>query len=137
MMASRPQKKSKKEKPMNNAVHDPIFVVDDDQGILDSFDAMLGDDYPLIMIDNGTKAIELIVENKPKLLFLDIKLPGHDGMEVLEKIREKGISSKVVIVTALVQDHYEELAQKYGVFKYLHKPLDVDEVKEITRRVLH
>ena len=122
---------------MNNAVHDPIFVVDDDQGILDSFDAMLGDDYPLIMIDNGTKAIELIVENKPKLLFLDIKLPGHDGIEVLEKIREKGVSSKVVIVTALVQDHYEDLAQKFGVFTYLHKPLDVDEVKEITRRVLH
>ncbi len=37
-----------------------IFVVDDDQGILDSFDVMLGDEYNLVMIDNGTEAIELL-----------------------------------------------------------------------------
>ena len=41
---------------MQNGI-DPIFVVDDDQGILESFDAILGDDYQLVMIDNGRKQI--------------------------------------------------------------------------------
>ncbi len=114
-----------------------IFVVDDDQGILDSFEVMLGDEYDLVMVDNGTEALELIKEQNPRLMFLDIKIPGHSGLEVLKKIREIGISTSVVVVTALAQDHYQRTAERYGVYRYLHKPLDVDEVAEIARRVIH
>lgn len=114
-----------------------IFVVDDDQGILDSFDAMLGDEYNLVMVDNGTEAIELLGKEKPRLLFLDIKMPGQNGLEVLKNIRKKGLSTVVVIVTALVQDTYLKIAERYGIYRYLNKPLDVDEVEDIARRVLH
>ena len=122
---------------MKNSQEDPIFVVDDDQGILESFDAMLGDDYHLIMIDNGTEAIQRIGDQNPRLLFLDIKIPGRNGIEVLANLREKGIDTQVVVVTALAQDHYQESAEKYGVHKYLHKPLDVDEIQEIARAVVN
>ena len=114
-----------------------IFVVDDDQGILDSFDAMLGDDYPLVMLNDGSRAQRMLHERSPRLLFLDIKMPGMNGMELLKWIRDNGITTEVVIVTALPQDHYEELARQYGVYRYLRKPLDVDEVEDITRTVLH
>jgi DNA-binding NtrC family response regulator len=122
---------------MKNRSKEPIFVVDDDQGILESFDVMLGDDYHLFMMDNGTGALELIIDHNPRLLFLDIKIPGHDGLDVLQKIREKGIATNVFAVTALAQDYYQEIAEQYGIYRYLHKPLDVDEVQEITRRILH
>jgi DNA-binding response OmpR family regulator len=114
-----------------------IAVVDDDQGILDSFDAMLGDDYRLFMVDNGSDALELLSKQNFDLLFLDIKIPRPNGFEVLRWIRERGISTKVVIVTALPQEHYEEMAQQYGIYRYLRKPLDVDEVEEIASTVLH
>lgn len=114
-----------------------IAVVDDDQGILDSFDAMLGDDYRLSMVDNGSDALELLSKQNFDLLFLDIKIPRPNGLEVLRWIRERGISTKVVIVTALAQEHYEEMAQQYGIYGYLRKPLDVDEVEEIVSTVLH
>ena len=122
---------------MKNSQQDPIFVVDDDRGILESFDAMLGDDYHLIMIDNGTEAIERIDDQNPSLLFLDIKIPGRNGLEVLANLREKGRDTQVVVVTALAQDHYQEAAEKYGVYKYLHKPLDVGEIQEIARAVVN
>ena len=122
---------------MKNSQKDPIFIVDDDQGILESFDAMLGDDYHLIMIDNGTEAIERIDLKSPSLLFLDIKIPGPNGLEVLANLREKGIDTQVVVVTALAQDQYQKTAEKYGVYKYLHKPLDVDEIQEIARTVVN
>ncbi len=115
----------------------PIIIVDDDQGILDSFDAMLGDDYPLVMVDNGTDAMALIDQKKPRLLFLDIKMPKPDGLEILAKIREKGLATTVVVVTALFQDRYQETAEKYGIYRYLMKPLDVDEVEDIAREVIH
>ena len=114
-----------------------IVVVDDDQGILDSFDAMLGDDYPLFMVENGTEAIELLSKKNPRLLFLDIKIPGPNGMEILKWIRDNDIPTIVVIVTALHQDYYEEIARQYGIYRYLRKPLDVDEVEEIAHSVLH
>lgn len=114
-----------------------IFVVDDDQGILDSFDVMLGDEYNLVMIDNGTEAIELLGKESPRLLFLDLKMPAPNGLEVLKRIREKAILTVVVIVTALVQDSHHEIARKYGIYRYLNKPLNVFEVEDIARRVLH
>ncbi|NTV42896.1 MAG: response regulator [Syntrophobacteraceae bacterium] len=122
---------------MEKDCSEAIFVVDDDRGILDSFDAMLGDDYPLVMVDNGAKALTLLSEYQPRLMFLDIKMPGMNGLDLLQCIRNNRMSTQVVIVTALPQEQYEELAHQYGVYRYLKKPLDVDEVEDITRTVLH
>ncbi len=129
-------KKERRDK-IKNCNEARIAVVDDDQGILDSFDAILGDDYPMFMVDNGTEAIELLSKQNLSLLFLDIKIPKPNGLEVLKWIRDKAIPTKVVIVTALHQDYYEEIARQYGVYRYLRKPLDVDEVEEIVRAVLN
>ena len=119
-----------------NSNDTPIVVVDDDQGVLDAFDAMLGDEYPLIMVDNGNEALALISQLTPRLLFLDIKMPKPNGMDVLKLVWERGMATKVVIVTALHQEHYENQARKYGVYRYLRKPLDVDEVEAITTSVI-
>ena len=114
-----------------------ICVVDDDQGVLDSFDAMLGDDYPLLMADNGIDAMTMLKENTPRLLFLDIKMPGLNGFEVLRRIRENDLPVRVVVITALPQDNYEVLAEQYGVYKYLRKPFDIFEVEEIATGACH
>lgn len=122
---------------MEMTQHEPIFIVDDDQGILESFDAMLGDDYQLVMISDGDQALEMLSRHHPRLLFLDLQIPGPDGLAVLAGIRDQGLSTQVVVVTALAQDHYQEMAERYGVYRYLHKPLDVDEIMEIARTFTH
>lgn len=122
---------------MPSGFREPIFVVDDDQGILESFEAMLGDDYPLVMVDNVPDALTLLRKHRPRLLFLDLKIPKSNGFDVLKWLREEGLTTAVVVVTGLPQDHYEELARQYGVYRYLRKPLDVDEVEDITRTVFH
>lgn len=114
-----------------------IFVVDDDQGILDSFDAMLGDDYPLYMVNNGLDALEFLDRHQPCLMFLDLKMPQMNGLELLKNVAARKLSTVVVVVTALPDDQYEELAHQYGVYKFLRKPLDVDEVEGIASGVLH
>lgn len=122
---------------MDTQVTETVFVLDDDQGILESFEAMLGDDYALTMLKDGVNALRLISEREPRLLFLDIKMPGISGIDILREIHDRRLSTKVVIVTALPQDTYEQMAQQYGVYRYLRKPLDVDEVEGITRAALH
>lgn len=115
----------------------PIFVVDDDQGILESFDVMLGDDYKLVMANDGNLALKLLNRHKPELLFLDLQIPGPGGLEVLEHIRKKGLMTRVVIVTAMVQEEYQKKAEQLGVYRYLNKPLDVDEIMEIAHQATH
>lgn len=122
---------------MGAQARETIFVVDDDQGILESFEAMLGDDYALTILKDAFSALELISETNPRLLFLDIKMPGISGMEILKEIQSRRLATKVVIVTALPQDHYEMMARQFGVYRYLKKPLDVDEVEGIARAALH
>ena len=122
---------------MERIQEETIFVVDDDRGVLESFDAMLGDDYSIVMLDDGAEALDLLSRWSPRLLFLDIKMPGMSGIDLLKAIREKKLSTEVVIVTALPQDIYEEMAHEYGVYRYLRKPLDVDEIEGITRTLLH
>jgi DNA-binding NtrC family response regulator len=111
--------------------------VDNDQGILESFDVMLSDDFKVVLVDNSSQALNLLCEHRPRLLFLDIKMPRPNGLELLKSIREKGLTTTVVIVTALPQTDYHEIAAKYGIYRYLKKPLDVNEVENIARQVLN
>ena len=127
----------KLEYEMETIQNESIFVVDDDQGILDSFDAMLGDDYPLHMVNNGVDALEYLDRHQPCLMFLDLKMPRMNGLELLKTLAARNLSTVIVVVTALPQEQYQELAYEYGVYKYLQKPLDVDEVEDIAAVVLH
>lgn len=113
-----------------------IAVVDDEQGILDSFDVMLGDSYALHTANNGNDAMVLLSRNSPRLLFLDIKMPRPNGLEVLKWIREEELPIEVVVVTASPQASDEMIAKQYGVHKYLNKPFDVDEVENIAASVM-
>lgn len=114
-----------------------IAIVDDEQGILDSFDVMLGDDYPLFTAMNGEDAMDLLSKNSPRLLFLDIKMPKTNGLELLKWIRDRQLPIEVVMVTASPQGQHEQIARRYGVCQYLQKPFDVDEVESIASTVMH
>jgi two-component system response regulator (stage 0 sporulation protein F) len=113
-----------------------IMVVDDDQGILDSFEVLLGDRYELIKAENGYQAMQILENDPPQLMFLDIKMPGLDGLEVLKRLKEDRKKVEVVIITAISQEDTEEEARNLGAIDYLKKPLDIDQVERIAIEVL-
>ncbi len=113
-----------------------ILVVDDDQGILDSFEVLLGDRYDLVKAENGYEALRILETNPPQLMFLDIKMPGLDGMDVLRRLQDDQKKVGVVIITATDQEKTEDEAKSLGVIDYLKKPLDVFELDRITSQVL-
>jgi DNA-binding NtrC family response regulator len=113
-----------------------ILVVDDDQGILDSFEVLLGDRYDLVKAETGYEALRILETNPPQLMFLDIKMPGLDGIDVLKRLQEDRKRVDVVIITASDQEKTEKEAKSLGVIDYLKKPLDIFEVDRITSQVL-
>jgi DNA-binding response OmpR family regulator len=60
-----------------------------------------------------------------------------NGLEILRRMREMNSSTKVVILTALPQDKYEEIANRYGIYRYLKKPFDLEEVENIAKTIFH
>ena len=67
----------------------------------------------------------------------ETQVPGMNGMEVLKKLRQDKVEVAVVMVTATTQSHYESEAEELGITAYLRKPFEIDEVEDITRRILH
>jgi two-component system response regulator (stage 0 sporulation protein F) len=113
-----------------------ILVVDDDQGILDSFEVLLGDRYDLIKANNGYEAIRIVESDPPQLMFLDIKMPGLDGLDLLKRLQKNQKQVEVVIITAMCQEGVEEEAKSLGAVDYLEKPFDIFEVERIASQLL-
>lgn len=113
-----------------------ILVVDDDQGILDSFDVLLGEQYHLLKAKNGFEALHILENDPPQLMFLDIKMPGLNGIDILKKLK-KDQRVDVVVITASSQEGIEEEVRSLGVIDYLKKPLDIFEVERITSQCLN
>lgn len=113
-----------------------ILVVDDDQGILDSFEVLLGDRYDLMKAENGYEALRILEADPPQLMFLDIKMPGINGIDILKKLREDQNNVGVVVITASNQEGIEEEAKTFGIIDYLKKPFDISEIDRIATQVL-
>ena len=74
-----------------------ILVVDDDPGVRESFRLILEDHYVVVDVPDGPSALEVVRASPVDLVLLDIRLPGMDGIEVLERI--KAIDERVEVIT--------------------------------------
>lgn len=84
---------------------------------------------------DSRKALDFIRANEPDLIFTDIRMPGLDGMTLIKTLKEEGISSGVVIVTAYKDFEIARQAFKNDVCDYLIKPLDRAEVIETLNKL--
>jgi len=112
------------------------IVVDDEQLACDELSYLLKD-FPEIDViatgSNGLEAIELIGKMEPDLVFLDVNMPGLDGMGVVRLLREKGIElPHVIFVTAY--DQYAVEAFRLEALDYLLKPVDKVRLAESVER---
>jgi two-component system response regulator LytT len=82
---------------------------------------------------NGIDALDKIQKKVPDLVFLDIEMPGLSGLQVVEKLIDRGISTKVIIVTAY--DHYAIKAFEVNAVDYLLKPIVPERLEEAVERV--
>jgi len=111
-------------------------VVDDEQLACDELSYLLRD-FPEVEIagtgSNGLEAVELIEKLEPDLVFLDVQMPGLDGMGVVRRLREKGIDlPHFIIVTAY--DQYAVEAFRLEAMDYLLKPVEKARLAETIER---
>ena len=85
----------------------------------------------ILEASNGKDAIKAAMKHVPGLILLDIVLPDIDGETVLSNLREAGIKSKVIMVTAVGQKPVIERCEKLGINGYIVKPFDDAKITEL------
>ncbi|WP_058304304.1 response regulator transcription factor [Gorillibacterium timonense] len=115
------------------------IVIAEDQGMLRGALASLleleSDLEVVAQARNGEEALAFIEEYKPDVSLLDIEMPLKSGLDVAEHIRERGLPTRVMILTTFQRPGYFERAVKAGVLGYLLKDEPSDRLAEAIRRV--
>jgi DNA-binding NtrC family response regulator len=114
-----------------------ILICDDEEGIRESLKLILGDEYRLILTENGEQCLNCL-DNDPdiKLVLLDIKMPQFDGIDILQQIKTDYPDVHVVIVTGYKSVELASEAVKHGASGYIVKPFKSEEILTIARRHL-
>ena len=114
-----------------------ILIIDDEEIVLDSCTQILASgDFDLTTAKNGTLGVSLIEEFRPDLVFVDLKMPGISGFEVLEKIQEIDPTIVTIVITGFATIGSAVEAMQRGAFDFLPKPFTPDELRLIARRGL-
>lgn len=114
-----------------------ILIIDDEEIVLDSCIQILAKgNYELTTARNGNMGLELIKEISPDLVFVDLKMPGISGYEVLNGIQEIDTSIVTVVITGFATVDSAIEAMKRGAYDFLPKPFTPEELRVITRRGL-
>lgn len=124
---------------MSKASKGLILSIDDDQEVLDLIERHLtGEGYRVMTADSGIKGLEAIDKAKPRLILLDIRMPGMDGYTVCSRLQENSKTAyiPVIFVTALGEEQDKARAFAVGAVDYLVKPIQKDILLESVRKHL-
>ena len=116
--------------------NDTILVVDDENGVRQSFNMVLKDKYNVLLAETGQEAMDIFRKNSVDLILLDILLPDIDGLDLLSKLVETDPSTEIIMVTAVNEIQSAVKAIKLGAYEYIIKPFVVDDVLTGIRRAL-
>jgi DNA-binding NtrC family response regulator len=115
----------------------PILVVDDEKNIrLTMSQSLEPMDMPVQTAASGEEALEKLRNGLFGLVFLDLKMPGMDGMEVLRRIKKDWPKIRVIIITAHGTIESAVEAMKLGAVDFIQKPFSPGDIRELTKSVL-
>lgn len=104
------------------------LIVDDEEAIRETLEMLLREKgYDVCTAADGHAGLRIFEEAQPQVLILDIRLPGMDGLEVLQRVRASNIPVTVIMMTAFHDMETTVQAMKLGAYEYIHKPIDLDE----------
>ncbi|MBA2880318.1 nitrogen regulation protein NR(I) [Desulfosalsimonas propionicica] len=114
-----------------------ILIVDDDVQLRQSFARLLGEEgYDVRMASSGEAGIQAVEDHLPDLVVMDVRMPGIDGIETLQRIQAIDAKLPVVIMTAFGTTETAIEATKQGAFDYVLKPFDVGDMLKIIEQAV-
>ena len=115
-----------------------VLVVDDERSMREFLAICLRrEGYQVSVAESGGRALDWLAENQVDVVVTDLRMPGPvDGLGLLRGIRERGLDTEVIVVTAFATPETAIAAMKQGAYDYLTKPFKVDEIHAVIGRAL-
>ena len=114
-----------------------ILVVDDDDTLRDTIGLMLEQEgFRATLMEDGTKGYNEALRLRPDLILADLRMPGLTGIEVCRKLRDAGVKTPIIILSAVGEEFDKVLLLEIGVDDYVVKPFGVRELLARIRAVL-
>ena len=117
-------------------VRPTVLVVDDQPENIDVLSNILRSNYKVKAATNGSKALQIIQQKEqPDLILLDIMMPGMDGYEVCQKLKEQGLAGDIPVIFVSALQNVEDRVRAFtsGGVDYITKPVQPEEVKARVR----
>ena len=117
-----------------------ILIADDERAIRNSLKEILSDEgYDIDTAEDGAIALEMAAKEKYEVIFCDIKMPGTDGLEVLDKLSSSGNEASVIMISGHGDIDTAVECIKKGAYDFIQKPLDLNRIlitiKNVTEKV--
>ena len=104
-----------------------MLIVDDEIEICDFLKNFFTEkDYDVNIAISGEEALEKIKKNRPKVLLLDIRMPGLSGLDVLKQAHQMDKDLRIIMITAVENQDMMQLARKLGASDYITKPFSLN-----------
>lgn len=114
-----------------------ILIVDDQFGIRILLNEVLHKaGYKTFQAANGIQALEILNNDSPDLVLLDMKIPGMDGIEILKRMKAVNPDIRVIIMTAYGELDMIQEAKDLGAMMHFAKPFDIDDIRNAVREYL-
>jgi len=114
-----------------------ILIVDDEQVVRDSLTQwFIGEGYEVETCASAAEALARLASREIDLVIADIRMPGIDGMELLEKIKTQQLETAVIMMTGYASVETAVRALKHGAFDYVTKPFDPEDLSVAVRNAL-
>jgi len=112
-----------------------VLLVDDEREFVQTLSERLQlRDMGSAVAYDGKSALELVNEDEPEVMILDLKMPGIDGFEVLKKVKKTRPEIEVIILTGHGSNADRKVCMELGAFAYLQKPVDIDVLSETLKK---
>lgn len=114
-----------------------ILIADDDESVRSVLrDLLEGEGYVVSEAKSGSEVLSMLAKGDgASLLLMDVRMPGVDGLEVLDRLRKSGNETPVIMITAHATATVGIQAMQRGAYDYLTKPFEVDEVLLLVERL--
>lgn len=117
-----------------------VMIADDEKVAIDSLKFIIEKSFSdaeiIATARSGREAIEKVEENTPDILFMDIRMPGINGIEAIREIRKRHKQIVIIVVTAFDQFEFAKEAVNLGVMEYLLKPVNRTKVVEVVTKAI-
>jgi len=114
----------------------PILICEDDENLRQLIRVVIGDGYPVVEAENGDEALALAREHRPKLVILDLMLPGISGLDVLRQLRADHGEDGMHVLVMSAWPNAGDAARLAGADSFLPKPFEPDHLMEVVKQVL-